>query len=160
MSADAPTLSIEGSNAVRAIFWGGLIAGTLDITAAFINSALNGRRPQWVLQYIASGLLGPNSYQGGVLTAALGLGIHFLIATVACACYYAVSRKFSLLTQHYIVCGLLYGVPVYAFMNLVVVRLAFPGRPAPPLSAVITQLLILVFCIGLPISVVVHHYSK
>jgi hypothetical protein len=113
-----------------------------------------------VLQLISSGLLGPKSYQGGFATAALGLGLHFLIATVACACYYAVSRKISWLTQHFIVCGLLYGVPVYAFMNLVVLPLAFPSRPAPPLSVVVTQLLILMFCIGLPISVTVHHYSK
>ena len=160
MTAEAPTLSMEGSTAFRAILWGSLIAGTLDITAAFINSALRGRSPLWVLQYIASGLLGANSYQGGFVTAALGLGVHFLIATVACVLYYAASRKISLLTQHYIVCGLLYGVPVYAFMNLVVVRLAFPGRPAPPLSVVITQLLILMICIGLPISAIVHHYSK
>ena len=160
MSGETPTLSMEGSTALRAILWGGLIAGALDITAAFINSALHGRSPLWVLQSIASGLLGANSYKGGFVTAALGLGIHFLIATVACVLYYVASRKISFLTQHFIVCGLLYGIPVYGFMNLIVLRLAFPGRPAPPVSAVITQLLILMFCIGLPISAAVHHYSK
>ena len=160
MSAEAPTFSPDGSRALRAIFWGGLIAGTLDITAAFINSALHGRSPVWVLQSIASGLLGPKSYQGGFATAALGMALHFLIATVACTLFYAASRKLSFLTKHFIVSGLLYGVPVYAFMNLVVLPLAFPNRTAPALSVVVTQLLILVFCIGLPISVIVHHYSK
>jgi hypothetical protein len=121
---------------------------------------LRGSSPLRVLHYIASGLLGQKAYEGGLATYALGLALHFLIATTACACYYAVSRKVSFLTEHYIISGLLYGVPVYAFMNLIVIKLAFPGRPAAPLSVVITQMLILVFCIGLPISVIVHHYSK
>jgi hypothetical protein len=70
---------------MRAILWGGLMTGILDITAAFINSGLRGRSPQWVLQSIASGVLGSDSYKGGFRTAALGAAFHFLIAVVACA---------------------------------------------------------------------------
>ena len=63
---------------------GGVTTGVLDISAAFVDSGLNGRSPMFVLQSIASGLLGPESYKGGLKSAALGLALHFLIAFVAC----------------------------------------------------------------------------
>lgn len=86
-----------------------MIAGTLDITAAFINSWLHGVGPLRVLRSIASGLLGAQARNGGIGTTALGLGLHFLIALGAATVYYAASRKLDLLTRHAIICGLLYG---------------------------------------------------
>jgi hypothetical protein len=160
MTENSTTFSLEGSNASRAIFWGGLIAGVLDISAAFVSSGLRGRSPLWVLQSIASGLLGAESFQGGLATAALGAACHFLIAFVACAVFYAASRSLSFLVQHFILSGLLYGVAVYAFMNLVVLRIAFQNRISYPPAVLVTGLLIIIICVGLPISLVVHHYSK
>src|SRR5690242_6943568 len=108
----------ESSPATRktypAIFWAGLIAGTLDITAACITSTLRGGTPLRLLRYVAGGLLGPNAFNGGLGTAALGLGLHFLIATSWAAIYYAASRKLKVLVERPIVCGLLYGIfPVW-----------------------------------------------
>lgn len=146
--------------AYRAILLGGSIAGTLDITAAFVNSGLRGRSPMWVLQSIAGGLLGADSFKGGFRTAVLGGALHFLIAFVACAVYCLASRKLEFLTQRFIVFGLLYGVAVYAFMYLVVLRVAFHGKISYTPAAVVTGLLIHMLCVGLPISVVIHRYSK
>ncbi len=42
-----------------------------------------------ILQSIASGLLGASAFQGGPQTAALGALLHFFIALVAAAVYYA-----------------------------------------------------------------------
>ena len=75
------------------------MAGVLDISAAFINSGLNGRSPMFVLQSVASGLLGPGSYKGGFKSAALGAVLHFLIAFVACAVYYIASRKIKAMVR-------------------------------------------------------------
>ncbi len=160
MSADSTAVSLVELKAYRAILWGGLIAGALDITAAFVNSGLRGRSPMWVLQSIAAGLLGSDSFKGGSRTAALGGALHFLIAFVACAVFYLASRKLEFLTQRFIVFGLLYGVAVYAFMYLVVLRLAFPSRISFTPAAVVTGLLIHMFCVGLPISIVIHRYSR
>ncbi len=160
MSAESTTFSLEGSKALSAILWGGLAAGVLDISAAFVNSGLRGRSPLWVLQSIASGLLGPESFKGGLGTAALGTACHFLIAFVACAVYYVASRRAPFLLQYFILSGLLYGVVVYGFMNLVVLRIAFHNKILYTPSTVITGLLIIMICVGLPISVIVHHYSK
>jgi hypothetical protein len=155
----------ESSPATRkgyvAIFWAGLIAGTLDITAACITSTLRGGTPLRVLRYVAGGLLGPSAFQGGAGTAALGLGLHFLIATSWAAIYYAASRKLKVLIERPILCGLLYGIiPVWCVMNLVVIPLSALPKPTFTLSGVVIGATILMACIGLPIALVVRRYSK
>jgi hypothetical protein len=161
MSIDSVALSLEKPNASRAIFWGGLIAGTLDILAAFVNSGLRGGSPTRVLQAIASGLLGADSFKGGFATAALGLGLHFFIATTATAVYYAASRKLKVLVDQPIVCGLAYGIPVYLVMNLIVLPLsAITFKISHTPGNVATAVLILMFCVGLPVALVVRRFSK
>ena len=108
MSA-APPLLANKSKALPAIGWGGLIAGILDITTAFIRW----RPPVRLLQGIASGLLGPRAFQGGWGTAVLGLALHFFIAFSAAAIYYAASRKLAFLRQRAVVWGLFYGIHVH-----------------------------------------------
>ncbi len=161
MNADSAALSLEKPKAYGAIFWGGLIAGTLDICAAFVSSGLRGVSPTRVLQSVASGLLGKDAFAGGFATAALGLILHFFIATTATAVYYAASRKLKVLVDQPIVCGLAYGIPVYLVMTFVVLPLsAVPFRVPHALSHVVTALLILMFCVGLPIALIVRRYSK
>ena len=112
-----------------------------------------------MLQGIASGLLGQRSFEGGMATAGLGLGIHFLIAFTAAAVFYAASRKFSSLTQHAVVSGLLYGIAVYIFMYWIVVPLAFPTARHST-SRDVTAVIIHIVLIGLPISLVVRRFSN
>jgi len=143
------------------IFWGGLIAGTLDITAAFISAWLrSGTTPLRVLQFIASGLLGASSYTGGAKTALLGLALHFLIATTATAVFYLLSRKWFFLVERPIIAGLLYGILVYAFMNFVVIPLSLVAQRPATLSGRMIQLLIIMFCIGLPIALIVRRFAR
>jgi hypothetical protein len=161
MSADSAALSLEKPKAFRAILWGGLIAGTLDILAAFVNSGLRDVSPTRVLQAIASGLLGAGAFKGGFATAALGLVLHFFIATTATAVYYAASRKLNVLVDQAIVCGLAYGIPVYLVMNLVVLPLsAVTFKISHALGNVVTDASILMLCVGLPIGLAVRRYSK
>ena len=110
---------------VQAIVGAGLLCGVLDITAAFVTAwTRRGIRPIRILQGIASGLLGPRSFDGGMRTAALGLGFHFLIAFTAATVFYAASRKLKFMTQRPIISGILYGVAVYLFMYWLVVPLS------------------------------------
>lgn len=153
----------ERSGAARAILWGGLIAGVLDITYAIVFSYLrSGTSPAVILQSVASGLLGVDSYTGGFATAALGLFLHFLIAYIWAAVYYAASRKLDVLARAPVVCGLIYGVLIYAVMNYVVIPLsAVPQRPGPrPLLVLVTGLLIHMLGIGLPIALATRRYSR
>src|SRR5256885_13489267 len=143
------------------IFWGGLIAGTLDITAAFLTACFRaGVTPVRVLQFIASGLLGPASFNGGTETVLLGLALRFLIATVATAGFYLASRKLLVLVERPIVFGLLYGIVVYVVMNFVVLPLSrIQPRPSTLIGFTI-GLLTLMLCIGLPIALIVRRFSR
>jgi len=151
------SLLLQPSQAYRAIGWAGLLAGSLDITVAFVEAGLEGRSPVSLLQGISGGLLGMSSFRGGLATAALGLFFHFLIATTAAAVFYLACRKLKFLVKHAIPSGLLYGVVVYAFMNDIVLPLsAYHTKIAPPH---IMDVAVLMFMVGLPIALIVRKYS-
>jgi hypothetical protein len=160
MQSVPTALTLVEPRPYRGVLWGGLIAGALDISAAFISSGIRGRSPLWVLQSVASGLLGTDSFKGGLGAAALGGTLHFLIAFVAAAVYFVASRQLPVLVQRPIPSGLIYGVAVYAFMNLVVLKIAFSGRLSYTAAAVVTGLVIHMICVGLPIAISISKFSK
>jgi hypothetical protein len=146
---------------LQPIFWGGLIAGTLDIVAACLTAWLRrGISPTAVLRYIASGVLGPAAATGGPKAAILGLALHFVIATGAAAVFYFASRKFLFLVERPVVTGLLYGIAVYLFMTFIVLPLSFVARGPATLSGTIIGMVTLMICIGLPIALIVRRYSR
>jgi hypothetical protein len=151
--------SMKRSQPLRTIVVAWLVAGILDITSAFVIAEIKGTGSIRMLQGIASGLLGPRSFEGGLGTAGLGLVIHFFIALVAATAFYAASRKIGFLTQQPVVSGLLYGIAVYLFMYWIVIRLVFPNAH-PSLSRDVTAVLVHMFLIGLPISLIVSRGSK
>jgi hypothetical protein len=158
MTASPSSLPPRSSQAYRAIVWAGLLAGTLDITVALVESALEGKGPVHLFQAIAGGLLGISSFQGGLATAVLGAFFHFLIATTAAAVFYLASRKLKFMVHYAIPSGLLYGVAVYIVMNYIVLPLsAYHVKIVPPS---VKDVAVLMFVVGLPISLVVRSYSK
>lgn len=112
------------------IVWGGLLAGTLDAVDGVVAFGFKGMNPIQVLQYIASGLLGVASFQGGLKTAGLGALLHYLIAFVAAAVYYAASLKLPALHAQPVKWGFAYGVAVYLFMNYLVLPLSAVPKSA------------------------------
>jgi hypothetical protein len=155
-------MAADKSRALRAILLGGLVAGALDISYACIYSYLMRRTsPVRILQSVASGVLGASAFTGGNKTAAVGLAFHFLIATIAAAVYYLASRPLRFLVNQAVICGVLYELCVYLFMNFVVLPLsAIPFKMSYPWPALISGLLIHMFGIGLPIALVTRKYSK
>ena len=110
-----------------AVFIGGGIAATCDIVYAILRNGGHGRSPEWVLQSVASGLLGESAFARGAGAAALGLGCHYAILFVAAFVYLQASLRLPLLRTHALACGALFGVLVYLFMNFVVLPAsAFP----------------------------------
>jgi hypothetical protein len=136
----------------RAILYGTLVVGTLDIVDAFLFFGLrSGATPVRILQSIASGWLGRAAYTGGAGAAALGAITHYFIAFAIVATYFVVSRRVTVLTRHPIACGIVFGLLVYLFMNRVVIPFSAIGAatwPAPPVLA--NGLLIHAFGIGIP----------
>jgi hypothetical protein len=141
------------ARAFDTVVLGGLTAGVLDISDAFVVTIINGGSPVRVLQGIASGVLGRASFQGGAATAALGLGLHFLIATGAATVYFLASRRLPILLRRPLWCGLAFGLAVWAFMYYVVLPITF-SRPntIPAWPLLINQLGIHAIGVGLPIA--------
>ena len=160
MISDAPETTTE-SSAFRAILSGGLLAGVLDLAAAFLNSGLQGVSPVRVLRAIASGLLGAESAKGGFMTAALGVILHFMIAFGWTIVYFAASRKIKFLTNQALISGVFYGIAVYLLMYFIVVPLsAFPFPMPLNLQTVIINVLIHIFCVGLPIAFCIRRFAR
>jgi hypothetical protein len=160
-SANFPFMNSQPTSKTnRAILWGGLICGIMDMTAACIfYGVLRGNHPIRIMQSVATGLLGAAAYDGDVATAALGLFLHFVIAFGAATVFYFASRKLPVMTRYAIICGLLYGIAVYFFMQLVVVPLsAFPHKRAFTFVGLATGIGIHMFCVGLPISLAARKF--
>lgn len=139
------------------ILWIGLVAGTLDITENIVFNAFRGITPWQIFQFIASGLLDGRSFQLGWASVVLGVVIHYAIALTWTAIFYVAATRFNVLSRRPILSGLLYGVLVYAIMNFVVLPLsAVPPRPSASTIVVrINAVLALMFCIGLPVALLV-----
>lgn len=145
---------------VHPIAIAGLLAGVLDIFAAFAFHGTNGVAPARVLQAIASGALGPAAFAGGRATAALGLLLHFLIAVGAAAVFYLASRGLPMLLQRPIIAGVAYGVLVYGVMNRIVVPLSRLQAGTPPWSSVAILVAIHILFVGLPISLTMARAAR
>jgi hypothetical protein len=105
-------------------------------------------------------MLGPAAFQGGAATAALGLGLHFLIAFGAAATFYAASRFLPVLVRRPVASGLAYGVAVYLFMNQVVVPLSRAAGRTPPWRITAALVVIHMLFVGLPIALAVHRAAR
>ena len=138
---------------------GGLLAGALDITTAFIVYGMFGAKPIPILQGIAAGVLGPRASAGGYPTAALGLFFQFVIATGAAVVYYAMARAFPILLRHAVMAGIAYGPVVYFFMNRVVVPLSAARKYPFSVKMMVIGLAIHIVCVGLPISLAAHRFA-
>jgi hypothetical protein len=134
----------------RALVFGALTVGTLDLLDAIVFSAFRGVAPLRVPQSIAAGLLGRAAFAGGAGTALAGIAIHYFIASSVVATYFLASRRLPSLTRHPLLLGPVYGLVVWVVMNYVVIPLS--AITMPPLSAarLINGLGIHALGVGLP----------
>ncbi len=142
----------------RTILLAGLATGICDITAAFLHAGLrSGVSPVRVLKFVASGAFGDAAFKGGNEMAAAGLFCHFLIATIWATLFYAASRRFAFLTSHPVWSGLLYGIVVHKLMQKIVVPLSNAPQLGPDTTLwnPIFRYLIHMFCVGLPLALVI-----
>jgi len=147
-------------NPVTAIILTGLVAGLLDITAACTQYYINtGKGPGNVLRYVASGVFGKKAFAGGITMAAWGLLFHFIIAFGLTSFFFWLYPKISWLGKNKMEAGLLYGVFAWLVTNLVIVPLSHAQSPPFVMAKAAVAMLILMFCIGLPISLMANkHY--
>jgi hypothetical protein len=138
----------------QSVLAGGLVAGALDITYACVFWWLKADVPaRRIFQSVAAGLLGDASFEGGWGTAALGLALHFFIATTMSVTYYLVARRWALLYLRPVACGAAYGLLLYVIMNYIVVPLSAAGHRGAkdPLWVGLSVVVHAVF-IGIPVA--------
>jgi hypothetical protein len=147
------------SGAFQAILWAGSSCAILDGVAACVQFELLGIKPLRVWQGVASGLLGERAFRHGWVSGSLGLLLHFVIALTAATVFVELCRQIPFFARAYWISGPLYGVAIFLVMNLVVVPLsARPKRPVPS-QAMIVQLIIHVFFVGLPIALATNRIA-
>jgi hypothetical protein len=136
-----------------AILVGGSIAGTLDIIFAISFAIYNGATPIRLLQTVASGLLGKDSFTGGISTAALGLALHFGMSFIWAGLFWVAARRVPKLMHHPVLYGIIFGVIVFFVMRLVVLPLsAFPYPVTFKPLATVMDLLSHALLFGVPIA--------
>jgi hypothetical protein len=140
---------------IQAILLGSLAVGVLDISDAILFTWFRGGSATRMLQGIASGLLGPGSFQGGPATAVLGLVLHFIIATGATTVFVLASLRVPALLERPFVWGPIYGLVVYIFMRFVVLPLSLIRMQPFAFNIGFANLIFAhVFLVGIPIALV------
>lgn len=143
--------------ALKAILWGGLLAGLGDYFFAlcFYGWKLG------VFQNVAGGLIGLKAARaGGVPTFLLGTFLHFLIAGIWAALFWGLARRLPALVKHAVPAGLAYGLVVYLGMNCVVLPLSALNAPLRLPALISWPALAHLLLVGLPIALAARKFSS
>jgi len=133
------------------ILYGTLAVGTLDLLDAFVFFGLrSGATPGRILQSIAAGVFGRGASRMGIHSMGAGFLLHYFIAFLIVAIFYALSRAIPFLRRQWLISGLVYGVAAYAVMNYVVLPLSAAGRGPFVLPVFVNGILIHALGVGLP----------
>lgn len=133
------------------ILYGTLVVGTLDLLDAFIFFGLrSGATPGRILQSIASGVYGRSASKMGIHSMGAGFLLHYFIAFLIVAIFYALSRAMPFLRKQWLVSGIVYGIAAYFVMNDAVLPLSAAGRGPFVLPVFINGILIHALGVGLP----------
>jgi hypothetical protein len=155
MAVGTPATERQGNSLLYPILAGGAVAGTLDLTVPFITFGPDNPR------IIAAGLIGFQAVRTGIFPWILGVLLHYFIAFSAATVYCLASRKLRFLHDHWLVCGILYGIAVFLVMNLVVLPLcAFHYTGPFKLRGLLQGVLAHMFLIGLLISFSLRRLSR
>lgn len=129
-----------------------LVAGTLDLAAAAIQTHIAGRDPLMMLKFIASGVFGTDAFAGGSGFAVAGALFHYIIALIWTVLFFLLYPRWKFLQQNVWVTGVAYGLLVWLVMNRIVLPLSnTPPLPLTLKGALISSM-ILIAAIGMPLS--------
>jgi hypothetical protein len=142
------------------IFGTSLIVGTLDLLAAVVYFHVDTGKDDFllILKYIASGLFGKRVFTGSNGWSLAGLLLHYGIAFFFTVLFYSVLPRARVLRRNTVLSGIGYGVFIWIIMNLVVVPLSFIGSKPVDAAKAAINLLILIMCIGIPLSIRANRY--
>jgi hypothetical protein len=136
------------------------VAGTLDIAATGTVMRAQGVPFTRLLQFVASEALGPSATEGGGRTAGVGLALHFLVAAVWATIYAIAGDAWPILLAWPLLFGMLFGLVVHLVMSRIVVPLSRAAKRPFTWKSWLTQLVIHMVCVGLPIALVLSYWGR
>lgn len=143
----------------RTVALAGLLVGTLDISAAFIQFVIQtGRNPIRILWFIASGILGKSAYNGSAITAIFGLLLHFFIAYCFTFLFILIYPHINFLSKNIVISGIIYGIFIWLIMNQIVVPLSNTQKFGFSWTQALIACSILILAIGIPLSIIAKKY--
>lgn len=139
---------------LRRILIATLIAGTLDLLAAFYFAGRAGMTPGGVLLFVASGPFGD-----GVLSdprwRVVGALVHYGIMACMVTVYLLAAARLPVLRRWAIPAGALYGLLLWFVMYWIVRPMRWEQlRPSTDPEAIASQLFCHVLLVGIPIALV------
>ena len=160
MNAHVVLTSSAARNAM-AILLAGIVAGSLDLAFAFsFHGFVSGVSPVRILHTIATGWLGMDAFKGGAGAAALGLVSHYGILIGAAALYFIALSRWRWMRGNAVLCGVLFGVCIYAFMHLVVLPLSNAPTFKPSLIGTSADFAMHVLVLGPAIALTLRKFAR
>lgn len=159
-STTSTTSRIGRPSATETILTAWFIAGSLDLLAAILvySVAMQKTTDTKLLQGIGKAAFGSNTFDSQISLALSGVLVHFFIALCFTIFYFFIFPYIPLLKKQRIISGLVYGIFVWCVMNLLVLPLLHIANIPTKWDSITRGALILMFCIGLPISLIVSRY--
>lgn len=153
------------ADALVTIALGGLAIGVLDgIFASTFYPAVLGAEFARIWKGVATGLAGPAARAGGVKMVALGLFLHFVVATCIATTFLILTRLLPVLLRQAVLSGLFFGLAAWAVMQFAVVPLSrIPTNKNPPPrrpEIVACELAGHAFLVGLPVALIARRSAQ
>lgn len=148
------------SNLLLTILLAGFLVGLLDISAAFIQIKIMfpERNPLGVLRYIASALFGKERANSENSMYFIGAVLHFIIAYCFTTAFFLIYPHVRFFTKSRLLTGILYGIFIWAVMNLLVVPQTKIGHRPLVLKNAAIAAGILIVAIGIPLSYLAYRF--
>ena len=146
---------------IKTIIYAGLLAGALDILAAFADYYIaTGKGPEGVLRFIASGVFGKDAFTGTTMMIWLGLLFHFIIVFALTIGFFIIYPRIKLLQLNIVLTAIIFALVSWAITNLIIVPLS--NTPSIPFkfSNALKAFCILIFTIGFPLAIIFRNYYK
>src|SRR5207248_6195028 len=143
-------------SAIQTILSAGLVAGCFDLLSAIIVYSVVMQRTTdtKLLQGIGRAAFGSEAFDSDTSLALSGVAVHFFIAFSFATFYFFVFPYVAFLRRQRILGGLLYGIFAWCVMNLAVLPIFHVANIPHKWDSILRGVVILMFCIGLPISMI------
>lgn len=153
------------ADALTTIALGGLAIGVLDgIFASTFYPAVLGAEFSRIWKGVATGVVGPAARTGGTEMVALGLLMHFVVATCIATTFLLLTRLLPVLLRQAVLSGLCFGLMAWAGMQFVVIPLSrIPTNKNPPPrrpEIVACELAGHAFLVGLPVALIARRSAQ